>query len=151
MAKVQAIIGSEFPDKVIPLIRKAQGSISILVFDWRWYPDSPESPVQIFNQAIVQAKLRGVTIKVIANHLDIVDRLKRLKIDARKAFSKTLVHSKLMIIDETVCVLGSHNYTASAFNKNFECSVIITGQEEVAPFLNYFNKIFTYDVGSRSL
>jgi len=144
VCQVQAVIGNDFAGQVIPLIDKAVGNIRILVFDWRWYPLQPESPVQLFNQAIVRAKRRGVQVQAVVNMVDIVRQLQELGIDCRKVFSKELLHTKLLIVDDTVCVLGSHNYTQSAFGKNFECSVILDGKQAVESFINYFEVIFNY-------
>ena len=142
--KNEVILGKEFPSKVIPLIRDAQHSISILVFDWRWYPDFPDSPVQLFNQAIVQAKRRGVVVRAVLNMADIVKQLRDLGIEARKVFSKDLLHTKLLIIDGQVAIIGSHNYTQSAFGKNFEVSYVVTDTAHVAQLVEYFNIIFSY-------
>lgn len=149
VAEVQAVIGKQYVDKVLPLIKGANLSIKILVFDWRWYPDHPHSNASLFNQAILGAKKRGVTVQAVLNMADIVRQLRGYGIDARKVISKDLLHTKLMIIDDKVCILGSHNYTASAFDKNYECSAIIRGAENVEPFLAYFDVIFTYN-GNRN-
>jgi phosphatidylserine/phosphatidylglycerophosphate/cardiolipin synthase-like enzyme len=149
--KNEIILGKEFPAKVIPLIRSAQHSIRILVFDWRWYPDFPDSPVQLFNQAIVQAKRRGLKVQAVINMADVVKQLRDLGVEARKIYSKDLLHSKVMIIDEQVAILGSHNYTQSAFGKNFEVSYILTEPEEVKKLTEYFDVIFSYHGESRSI
>jgi len=126
---MQTIIGKEFPKKVIPLIDSAKRSINIIVFDWRWYPDDLSNPCQLFNQSIVRAKNRGVQIKVISNMLDIVKLLKDLGIEAKKLLTPNLVHVKLMIIDDDIAVIGSHNYTQNAFTMNYEVSVIIESKD----------------------
>ncbi len=46
-----------------------------------------------------------------------------------------------MIIDEELCILGSHNYTKNAFNINFEMSVIIRNKEAVSKALKYFENM----------
>ena len=144
MEKIQAVIGKGFAPAVIPLIAGAEHSISILVFDWRWYPNEPSSPVQLFNQAIIQAKRRGIKVRALVNMRDIVGQLRELGIDCRKVIGKDLLHSKLIIIDEKIVVVGSHNFTQSAFGKNFECSVITTDEATVSAFNDYFEIIFNY-------
>lgn len=144
ISKNEAIIGREFPAKLIPLIDSAKSSISILVFDWRWYPDFPESPVQLFNQSIVRAVRRGVKVRAVLNMPAIVSQLTTLGVSAKKVFSKDLLHTKLIIIDNNVVVIGSHNYTQSAFEKNFECSFALFDSDSVARFISYFEAIFNY-------
>jgi phosphatidylserine/phosphatidylglycerophosphate/cardiolipin synthase-like enzyme len=142
MAQVQTVIGAEFPKEIIPLIHQAKHSLDILVFDWRWYPSEPDSPVQLFNQAILQAAKRGIKVRALVNHLDIVDLLRKYGVDARKANTKTLVHAKLMIVDSDIVVVGSHNYTQSAFERNFECSLIVKSDSCVAELQQYYNGLF---------
>ena len=139
---MEAIIGKQFPDKVIPLIENAKNSIKIVVFDWRWYPNDPANPVQLFNQAIIRAKRRGVNVKVVTNISDIIKILTTEKIEAKKPATPKLIHSKMMIIDDKILILGSHNYTQSAFTMNHEISAIIKGREDLAGFLKFFNDLF---------
>jgi phosphatidylserine/phosphatidylglycerophosphate/cardiolipin synthase-like enzyme len=139
---MEAIIGKQFPDKVIPLIENSKQSIKIVVFDWRWYPNDPANPVQLFNQAIIRARRRGVDIKVITNINDVIKILSNEKIDAKKPLTPKLIHSKLMIIDDKILVIGSHNYTQSAFTMNHEASVVIEGEGQIGDFIKYFSNLY---------
>ena len=139
---MEAIIGKQFPDKVIPLIDEAKNSIEIVVFDWRWYPQKPGSPVQLFNQALVRAVRRGVKVRAIANNNEIISTLKNVGVEAKKLLTPKLVHVKLMVIDGQKVILGSHNYTESAFQMNYELSVLL---DQVGPdnqFLEFFNNLY---------
>lgn len=143
-AKTRAVIGKAFVPSVVPLFDDAKHRISILVFDWRWYPNDPTSAAQQFNQAIVRASRRGVKIRALVNLHGAVEQLQALGIDCKKVTSKDLLHSKLIIVDDSIVVVGSHNFTQSAFGKNFETSVITTEEEVVAQFRDYFEVIFSY-------
>jgi phosphatidylserine/phosphatidylglycerophosphate/cardiolipin synthase-like enzyme len=139
---MESIIGKQFPEKVIPLIENAKSSIKIVVFDWRWYPNDPANPVQLFNQAIIRAKRRGVDVKVVTNISEVINILKQEKIEAKKPATSRLIHSKMMIIDDKVLVLGSHNYTQSAFTMNHEASIVIEGESNLDSFIKYFYNLF---------
>jgi len=138
----EAIIGKQFPEKVIPLIEQAKTSIDIVVFDWRWYPQDPGASVQLFNQAIVRAVRRGVKVRVIANNDEIVNVLKQVGCEAKKLLTAKLVHPKMMIIDNETAITGSHNYTQSAFQMNYEISMILHGREEIENLIEFFNNLF---------
>lgn len=142
MVSVEIIIGKEFPEKVIPLIDEAKTSIDIVVFDWRWYPQTPGSPVQLFNQAIVRAVRRGVKVRAIANNNEIVGTLKSVGVAAKKLVTPKLVHVKLMVIDNEIFIIGSHNYTESAFEMNYELSIISKGRETNQRILEFFNNLY---------
>jgi len=138
----ETIIGKQFPDKVIPLIDKSVKSIDIIVFDWRWYSQDPGASVQLFNQAIVRAVRRGVKVRVITNSGDIVSILNNLGCQAKKLVSKNLVHAKMIILDSEIVVIGSHNYTQSAFQMNYEISVILRDCENISDFFSFFNNLY---------
>lgn len=139
---MEVIIGSQFPKKVIPLIENAQKTIDIIVFDWRWYPQDPGASVQLFNQAIVRSVRRGVRVRAIVNNNEIVNVLNSVGCDAKKILTKRLVHCKIMIIDDSIVVTGSHNYTQSAFHMNLELSVILDNLDKVSDFSNFFENLF---------
>ena len=139
---MDTIIGKQFPKKVIPLIDQAKTSIDIVVFDWRWYPQDPGASVQLFNQAIVRAVRRGVKVRAIANNDQIISTLNSVGVEAKRLVSKNLVHVKLMILDNEKVVIGSHNYTQSAFQMNFEVSVILDKSENISDFTSFFNNLW---------
>ncbi len=142
MMNIEPILGIEFPHVVIPLLAQAKKSIRVIVFDWRWYPDSPGNPVQAFNHEIVKAVRRGCSVEVVTNSETVIATLRQQGIKAKKLAVKNLVHAKLMLIDDEICVLGSHNYTQSAFTMNFEASVLMRDAFACLEFLRFFNSLF---------
>lgn len=137
----EPVVGSEFPDKLIPLINEAKKSIKIIVFDWRWYPNDLGGACQLFNNAIVRAAQRNVSVNVMTNIYDVIKILRLNKISAKKPQSKKLLHSKLMIIDDEIVILGSHNYTQNAFTMNQEMSVILYAKDQAQRFIKYFDSV----------
>ncbi|MCX8084104.1 MAG: phospholipase D-like domain-containing protein [Calditerrivibrio sp.] len=77
-----------------------------------------------------------VTAKEL-NHNNIV-----VKVDS--PFRK--LHSKIMVIDEEVVYLGSHNYTNSAFSKNNESTLRIKSKKIAKECINYIKGIKAYDI-----
>jgi phosphatidylserine/phosphatidylglycerophosphate/cardiolipin synthase-like enzyme len=142
MIETETIIGKEFPKKVIPLIEAAKKQISIVVFDWRWYSDQPGNPVQLFNQSIIRARRRGVAVRALVNSVAIVNILKDEGCNAKKLLSENLLHVKMILIDDDIAIIGSHNYSQSAFTTNFEVSVLIRDSVGAQEFLVFFNQLF---------
>ena len=140
--KNDVIIGNQFPDKVIPLIECAKKSIKIVVYDWRWYPNDPGNSVQLFNQAIIRAVKRGVKIQAIVNHEGMCAVLSQNGVAVKKIKVQGLVHAKLMIIDDNIVIIGSHNYSHNAFVLNQEISVILTDIENVEDFNIFFKTLW---------
>jgi phosphatidylserine/phosphatidylglycerophosphate/cardiolipin synthase-like enzyme len=140
--KNEVIVGKDFPSKVIPLIELAKKTIQTVVYDWRWYPNDPGNAVQLFNQAIVRAVKRGVKVEAISNYDNVVSILNANGIDAKKITVQGLVHAKLMIIDDNIVVMGSHNYTHNAFVLNKEISVVLTDTENIKDFKTFFESLW---------
>jgi len=142
MPQIKTIVGKDFPKKVMPFIDHAVNSIDIIVFDWRWYPQNPGASVQLFNQAVLRAVRRKVKVRVIANSDKIINILKAEGCQVKKLTTKKLVHCKMMIVDEQIAVVGSHNYTESAFQWNLELSVVFDSPSAIAECLVFFNNLF---------
>lgn len=142
MQEPKSIISKEFPQVVIPLIKEAKHSIDIIVFDWRWYKNDPASPVSLFNSAIVDKSHKGVKVRCIVNNEQINDILKSQGFDSIVLDSAKILHTKLIIIDNRIVVIGSHNYTQHAFCSNFELSCCFELENENNDFVKYFNNLF---------
>ena len=136
------IISKDFPKVVIPLIESALHSIKIIVFDWRFYKNDPASPVSLFNQAIARASARGVIVRVLVQSENTIDRLKEIGCNARNINSKRILHTKLLIVDKTRIIIGSHNYTQHAFSSNEEASIFVIMKDENNGLVQYFNNLF---------
>jgi phosphatidylserine/phosphatidylglycerophosphate/cardiolipin synthase-like enzyme len=138
---MQLLIGREYPKVVTPLIEKAQFSLEILVFDWRWYRDVPECSVQKFNHAIMEASKRGVKVRALVNNSIMPTILQLEKLKVKRVGTKKLMHVKMIIIDRKTVVIGSHNFTYRAFEINHETSIIVEDKIVVDRLLDYFEKL----------
>lgn len=137
-----SIIANQFPKVVIPLVESADHFIKIIVFDWRWYPSRNGSLVSHFNHAICEAVKRGVQVQCLVNNLGVRDRLLAAGAEAKVLHSKKLLHTKMLLVDNVKLVIGSHNYTESAFGANEEASVLVQMPSEENDFVKYFNALW---------
>lgn len=142
MFETTTIIGNEFSEKVIPLIKQSKNTINIVVYSWWWYPDQIGSRIQKFNNAIIDAIKKGVNVKVMTNNPHTINILSQNKVKAKKLETKRMVHAKLMIIDGKTAILGSHNYTMGAFTTNYEISIIIQEVKVVKRLNQFFNNLW---------
>lgn len=137
-----AILGRKYPDVVIPLINSADYSLDIIVFDWRVYMGDSAGAIQDFNNAIFSAVERGVRVRALVNNDSVRAYLEGKGVDVKNYLSPKLLHAKMLIVDNTKIVLGSHNYTQSAFTMNEEVSVFFTLASEKNDFVNYFSRLW---------
>lgn len=153
MAKIQSALGFHYPKRVTPLVNAAQHTIDILMYEWKWYGHESAGGVQKLNLALVAAARRGVKVRVLLNiesmghaitkiNSRTASFLKRYNCVVKFGHVGNVTHAKMMIIDDNILVVGSHNYTKSAFSRNQEASIIVTGREEIIDYRKYFNDLW---------
>ncbi len=54
-----------------------------------------------------------------------------------------LMHHKVMIIDESIVIFGSYNFTNSAETKNDETLIVVYNEEIAAQFMNEFQRVYS--------
>lgn len=140
-AKAQILIGKDYPKNVIPLIQNAKKCIEILMFDWRWYKNDFSNPMQQLNHAIVSASRRGVSVACLTNYNEVIEVLKAQGINASVWPKTTLLHSKLLVIDRFIVVIGSHNFTSNAFTSNLETSTILYDETLACQYSDFFREL----------
>lgn len=137
-----AIIAQRYPQIVTPVIEQARHSIRVIVFDWRFYPTVEGSSVSKFNAAILAAAKRGVEVRALVNNDGVIARLASAGCKARRLHSKRMLHTKLLIVDDRLVVIGSHNYTQHGFALNEEASVMVEMPEPQNDFVRYFEALW---------
>lgn len=153
MAKVQGAIGNHYPQRVIPLVHAAVNTIEVLMYEWKWYGHESAGGVQKLNLALVAAARRGVKVKCLLNLESMghaitkingrtASFLRQYGCEVKLAPHGNMTHAKMMIIDDNILVVGSHNYTKSAFSRNQEASIIVEGREEILEFRKFFKGLW---------
>jgi phosphatidylserine/phosphatidylglycerophosphate/cardiolipin synthase-like enzyme len=136
------LIGSDYPAYVIPAIDRAQKSIDVVSYDWRWYENKPQHATQQMNLAFLRAVRRGVRVRAVLNVGEQAKYLRTLGIKAKHLPDRRVLHAKLMIFDESNLVIGSHNLTSNAFYRNLECSVVIPLEHVNNRVSSFFENIY---------
>ena len=90
----------------------------------------------------VQTCALPISVQACVNSNAIASPLKENNIDVKIPISKNLIHTKFIIIDDKILVMGSHNFSQSAFTTNFETSMIIDDVSQIAEFVTFFNSIW---------
>ncbi len=136
LAPVIPVFSPEEGNEIIGFIDGAQETLDIEVYLFTSYD---------VRDAVIRAHERGVRVRVLleaepmnnAND-EMYSRLAAEGISV-KFYSGTLMHSKFMIRDGKEVLVGSHNFSYSALNKNREASVIFSGSA-VQEFINVFEE-----------
>ena len=127
------------------LILKANKSIYVAIYVIKYDVKEPNDPVNQLLNALVDARKRGLDVKVLVDdptlrsYPDTISYLKNnsveIKLDEKKGVTS---HMKIVIIDDTYLVVGSHNWTESALSYNHEYSVLIVSRYHAEAAEKYF-------------
>ena len=137
------IIGIDYRKSILPIIDSAQSSIKILMYDWRWYEYDISCDVSLVNQSLISAHRRGVYVQAITNNDIAKNQLLKLGIDARQWNKSKAMHAKCIVIDDRICVLGSHNLTQNAMGLNIEVSCVLSDEQSAKKLSAYFDNLWS--------
>lgn len=109
--------------RIRQLIRSAQKTIKIAMFTWTRLD---------FVNDIVSAQIRGVDVQIVLDNnsskgasLGVVKALQKGNVPFKIKTGQGLLHYKTMIIDDTILVNGSANWTKAAFRQNEDCYFVL--------------------------
>lgn len=142
METVELLINEAYIKKAQECVKNARSSIDIMAYTWNWYPNNIEKPIQQFNATIVQKVNDNVRVRAITNGKNQRDSLCELGIKARTYPSNLTMHTKAILIDEKLLLLGSHNLTDRGTAENHEISVLIDEPDVTLQFMEYFNNLW---------
>jgi len=154
-AKIQPSIGSDYPKVVIPLLQAASRKIDIMMYEWKWYTHESAGGVEKFNLAIQAASRRGVKVRVLLNIESMGHAITKINSRTeqylRMAGCKVkfgqigvATHAKMLIIDDCILILGSHNISKGSFSRNQEASIVVEGGEAIRPYIDYFKLLWDH-------
>ena len=136
---VKSIFSPDDSDEIFNIIRNAKYEIKLEVYEFSY---------KSLADTLIDARNRNVSIKVILepsvyNNNAMFNYLLNNGIDvtwAMKKFHNT--HSKFMIIDDKIVLVGSMNWSENSIKENREASVIIYSKEVSREFEDIFDADF---------
>ena len=140
-----------FPE-VLRLIKNAQNSVRVCMFQAVIYPQQSGSPSNQLLQALIAAHSRGVKVEVILDNGGSLGEvatsntataafLKKAGVEVFFDSEQLTTHTKFLIIDNSIAVLGSTNWTYSALAKNHELSAVVYSPEAARSMNDYFEMV----------
>jgi phosphatidylserine/phosphatidylglycerophosphate/cardiolipin synthase-like enzyme len=123
-----------------------------MMFEMTYYKNRSSSPTNVLMQELISARKRGVKVEVILEMKEGEDRTTKNNRQSGKILSdggvtviydspSQTTHTKVLIADEQLVLLGSTNWTYSALSNNNEVSVLIRSKEIAKELTAYFNKV----------
>jgi len=150
--KVILLTNQDYLPSLIKAFDEAQSEIFVSIFSFKAGVHKNSYPDRILMH-LAKAVKRGVDVKVILettgrvnDELNTQNRQtgKLLEEKGVKVYfdsPRTTTHTKMIVIDEKVLILGSHNMTQSALRYNNEISIMLSSPDLAKGARNYMLKI----------
>ncbi len=146
---IQPIFNREYVPALHEALQNATKSIHIFIFTFRYYPNYPNDANSVIIGDLIAAKQRGVDVKVImdcsswnrSNTLQnkmVGDSLKKVGIEVYYDPVDITSHDKLVIVDDSLVFVGSHNWSYYALERNNEASVKVVSKEVARAYEEHF-------------
>lgn len=110
-------------ERIMSLIKQARKSLKIAMFTWTHNE---------LAEAVIAAHKRGVQVEVVMDRYSgrgasrtVVDMLRKEKIPVSFSQGQSLLHYKMMVVDDETIVNGSANWTKAAFTQNNDCFMVM--------------------------
>jgi len=144
---VENVFGTNYLRVVQQEVQAATGSVVVAMFEMRVPQDAAEeNPSLVLVNELLDAHRRGVDVDVILNlrskydpesddpvrdHANGIaaDMLTYAGVDVAYFPGSYHMHSKFVVIDEKITIIGSHNWTYSGLAQNIESSSLIRSRE----------------------
>jgi len=147
-------IGSDYPKVVIPILTAAGHKIDVIMYEWKWYSHESAGGVEMFNLAIQAASRRGVKVRVLLNIESMGQAITKINtrtetflrlagVEVKFGQIGVATHAKMLIVDDRILILGSHNISKGSFSRNQEASIVVEGGEAIRPYIDYFNVLWS--------
>jgi phosphatidylserine/phosphatidylglycerophosphate/cardiolipin synthase-like enzyme len=128
-------------DSFVELIENAQESINFMAFSFTSDPIGDAVSASTEQDVIVSGVMESDQVK--SNIGTEFDRFSQAGLDVLLDGNKGLMHHKVMIVDESIVIFGSYNFTASAETKNDETLIVIYNEEIAAQFMDEFQRVYS--------
>lgn len=162
---VTVLTNRDYYPVVHKLFQEAESSIEVMMFSARYYEEKPRfagdiehvpgthwSNTNVLLDDLVEARERGVDVKMILDssswnesNTELNEKFGQLLIEGGVAVymddPEVTTHTKLIVVDEDLTVVGSTNWSYYALDTNNETSVLIQSQEINKSYREFFSQI----------
>ena len=149
---VQLVTDAQYFQVAQRIIKEAKTSIHVMMFEMGYYDQHPNTPTNLLIKELIHAKKRGVKVEVILEAREGEDRTTKRNRHTGKILSEGGVevifdplfkttHTKSMVVDGRLTLLGSTNWTYYALTNNHEVSVLVQSKELGKALIDYFNQV----------
>jgi hypothetical protein len=150
---VGVLEGTAYYEQLPEFLRAASTSIKVAMFHAAF--PGPNHPTKLLLDELIAAKARGVDVRVVLDrdretdpYMSTVINTKAQRyledhgVECRFDKEDVLLHSKYVILDEKLCVLGSHNWSAGSYSQFDDLSFVVESPEMAAALVARFEQLW---------
>ncbi len=142
----------DYAPTVRTLIQKAKSSITIMLYQARFYEEYTDSSTNLFLHDLIDACNRGVQVRIVADTgvwnpqngqknaylTNFLDMLTTSGVMVWEDNPQQVSHGKVMLVDDNLSLISSHNWSYYSTDMNNEVAVLADNEDINAYFKNYF-------------
>ncbi|MEZ0289629.1 MAG: phospholipase D-like domain-containing protein [Sulfolobales archaeon] len=144
------LLDREYYETLASWLSKANKSVYIIMYVIKYDPKDPSDIVNNLLNILIDLKKRGIEVRILVDdetlrsYPETLNFLKKNNLSVRldESSSKT-THAKIVVIDDQIVFIGSHNWTESALKYNHEVSVLIIDHSTASILKRYFENIWS--------
>lgn len=149
---ITLLTNETYIDSLLVAISDAKKSIHIVNFKLESTSRPESRKLKKFFDLLVQKKIDGVYIDCLcqfskqkkgtpSTNRNVLSRFLKNGIDVRYSIDQ-IVHAKIIIVDEKIIFLGSHNLSVKSVLSNIEASIVTDDSIVISTALIFFRRIF---------
>ena len=145
-------VKKDYSNQLHNLLNNAQKRIHIIMYGMRYYPQYPDSIVNTILNDLIEAKKRGLEVKVLLDKSGYNQKLNRFNEEAARYLEENGVevrfdspevhtHAKLIIIDDAT-LLGSSNWGYGGLELYLGSNVLLLDPQITDSYEKYFQRLW---------
>jgi cardiolipin synthase len=149
----EVLIDRRYMQRVPRLIEGAQACVRVAMFQLQVKGKSARRTSRELAVKLAAKGLEGKEVRVLLNvapgkarvaaiNRDAAKWLKERKVQVRHFGPRRICHAKIVIVDEDVAIIGSHNWGVGSFTGNFEVSVVVRDAGQVRKLAEHFDALW---------
>lgn len=153
MGSIELLIAREFISRVPGILEGAKSSIQVVQFVMQMRGKSAKMSSRELGIKLAAKAREGVPVQVILNtagggwrapalNRQAAEWMKERGVEVRTLGGSITCHAKLLIIDGEAAIIGSHNWTPYALERNFEVSVLVRDAACVGRLVRHFEELW---------
>lgn len=153
MDTVKVIKNGEFLVVAYAILQDSQKSIDICTYKFEISKSGSAANLNDLIKTLAIMADNGIKVRILLEtnarrngvsryNIHAAGELKKMGIPCRTLPRQRCQHAKLILVDDEIAIIGSHNWTPKSMTSNYEISVVIRSRSILQNTKEYFDKMW---------